>query len=424
MNEKTAQWLVWDRQHCWHPFTNQLDWCDPSFEPLIIERGQGVWLWDSEGRKYFDGNSSIWTNIHGHSHPHINAAMKAQIEEISHSSFLGFGNARASELAAALCDFFPSNTLERVFFSDDGSTAVECAVKMALQYRMQSGEPQRTKLVAFANAYHGDTMGAASLGGVSLFFERFRKFGMDVSFVRNLDELYLLDNTTISAVVIEPLIQGVNQMHLWPTGMLKQLRNWCNAKDVHLILDEVMTGFGRSGTMFACEQEDVIPDFLCLAKGLTGGYLPLAATMTTDAIYRAFLGSENTFYYGHSYTANPLGCAAALANLQLFKTENTLADIRAKSDEFGKLLEDNFSRHVIRRCGMMSGIEVRQNNGSPYAASEQVGARICYAARNHGLLTRPIRDTIVLMPPLCSTIEELRYAVNALSAAMEDGCGA
>jgi adenosylmethionine-8-amino-7-oxononanoate aminotransferase len=247
---------------------------------------------------------------------------------------------------------------------------------------------------------------------------------MDVSFVRNLDELYLLDNTTISAVVIEPLIQGVNQMHLWPTGMLKQLRNWCNAKDVHLILDEVMTGFGRSGTMFACEQEDVIPDFLCLAKGLTGGYLPLAATMTTDAIYRAFLGSENTFYYGHSYTANPLGCAAALANLQLFKTENTLADIRAKSDEFGKLLEDNFSRHVIRRCGMMSGIEVRQNNGSPYAASEQVGARICYAARNHGLLTRPIRDTIVLMPPLCSTIEELRYAVNALSAAMEDVCGA
>jgi adenosylmethionine---8-amino-7-oxononanoate aminotransferase len=423
MNEKTAQWLAWDRQHCWHPFTNQLDWCAPSFEPLIIERGQGVWLWDSEGRKYFDGNSSIWTNIHGHAHPHINAALQAQMEEISHSSFLGFGNARASELAAALCRFFPPNTLERVFFSDDGSTAVECAVKMALQYRMQSGEAQRTTLVAFTNAYHGDTMGAASLGGVSLFFERFRKFGMDVSFVRNLDELFLLDSNTIAAVVIEPLIQGVNQMHLWPAGMLQQLRGWCDANHVHLILDEVMTGFGRSGTMFACEQEDVIPDFLCLAKGLTGGYLPLAATMTTDAVYRAFLGSENTFYYGHSYTANPLGCAAALANLQLFETENTIAEISAKADTFGKLLEANFPHHVIRRRGMMAGIEVRQNDGSPYAASQQIGARICYAARNHGLLTRPIRDTIVLMPPLCSSIEELRHAVTALRAAMEDVCG-
>lgn len=307
MNEQTQQWLAWDRRHCWHPFTDQRAWCDPEFEPLLLVRGEGVWLWDSEGRRYFDGNSSIWTNIHGHGHPALNAAVQAQLAEVAHTSFLGFANPRAAELAARLCGLFPADTLTRVFFSDDGSTAVECAVKMALQYRMQTGEPKRTRLVAFDNAYHGDTMGAASLGGVSLFFERFRKFGMPVSFVRDLAELRVLEADEIAAVIIEPLIQGVNQMHLWPAGMLRELREWCDATGVHLILDEVMTGFGRTGTMFACQQENVVPDFLCLAKGLTGGYLPLAATLTTEKIYRAFEGPENVFYYGHSYTANPLG---------------------------------------------------------------------------------------------------------------------
>lgn len=417
MNDQTQQWLAWDRRHCWHPFTDQRDWCDPDFEPLMLVRGEGVWLWDSEGRRYFDGNSSIWTNIHGHAHPVLNTAAHAQLTEVAHTSYLGFANPRASELAARLCGFFPSDTLTRVFFSDDGSTAVECAVKMALQYRMQTGASERTRLVAFDNAYHGDTMGAASLGGVSLFFERFRKFGMPVSFVRDLVELRALDAREIAAVIIEPLIQGVNQMRLWPAGMLRELREWCDATGVHLILDEVMTGFGRTGTMFACEREGVIPDFLCLAKGLTGGYLPLAATITTETIYRAFEGPENVFYYGHSYTANPLGCAVALASLHVFAAEKVIERLSHSADFFARILHEAFPRHQVRVCGMIAGIELRRADGSAFPAEEKTGVRVCLAAREFGLLTRPIRDTIVLMPPLCATDEELVFAVEALKKA-------
>ena len=238
----------------------------------------------------------------------------------------------AAELADKLCGFFPPHTLERVFFSDDGSTAVECALKMALQYRQQSGEPQRTRFVAFADGYHGDTLGAASLGGVGRFFDRFRGHGYECGHVRTLEELRGLDARSIAAVVIEPLIQGVNEMRPWPVGMLAELREWCDDSGVHLILDEVMTGFGRTGTMFACQRENVIPDFLCLAKGLTGGTLPLAATLTTDAVYQAFLGApERAFYYGHSYTANPPGCAAALASLRVFGMEQVLEGLPGKT---------------------------------------------------------------------------------------------
>lgn len=420
MNEQTMLWLDLDRRHCWHPFTDQRAWCDPAFEPLVLVRGSGVWLWDSERRRYFDGNSSIWTNIHGHAHPSINAALKRQLDDVAHTSYLGFANPRASELAERLCAFFPEKTLSRVFFSDDGSTAVECAVKMALQYRMQSGEPLRNRLVAFADAYHGDTMGAASLGGVNLFFERFRKFGMPVTFVRNVEEVATLDANEIAALIIEPLVQGVNQMHGWPAGMLRELRQWCDSTGVHLILDEVMTGFGRTGTMFACQQEQVIPDFLCLAKGLTGGYMPLAATLTTDAIYRAFEGSGNVFYYGHSYTANPLGCAAALASLDLFSQEHVMEQLPEKIRAFSDRLRQLFPQHRLRICGLIAGIELRTKNGAAFDPAEHMGAKVCFAARRHGLLTRPIRDTVVLMPPLCSSVDELNFAVDALKAAVDE----
>lgn len=420
MNDQTLLWLEQDRRYCWHPFTDQRAWCDPEFEPLMLVRGSGVWLWDSEGRRYFDGNSSIWTNIHGHTHPVLNAAMKRQLNDVAHTSYLGFANPRAAELAQRLCAFFPKESLSRVFYSDDGSTAVECAVKMALQYRMQSGEPKRTCLVAFDNAYHGDTMGAASLGGVGLFFERFRKFGLPVKFVSNLDELACLDAHEIAAVIIEPLVQGVNQMHQWPTGMLRDLRQWCDLTGVHLILDEVMTGFGRTGTMFACQQEQVVPDFLCLAKGLTGGYLPLAATMTTEAIYRAFEGKNNIFYYGHSYTANQLGCAVALASLDVFEEERVLEQLPEKIAVFSDRLRGAFPQHRLRTCGLIAGIELLKGDGSAHDVNDQMGARVCHAARKHGLLTRPIRDTLVLMPPLCSLVDELHYAVDALKAAVDD----
>jgi adenosylmethionine-8-amino-7-oxononanoate aminotransferase len=412
MRDDTRRWIDADKAHCWHPFTPQQAWTEG--EPLVLVRGEGAWLWDSEGRRYLDGNSSIWTNIHGHRHPRLNAAIARQLGEIAHSSYLGFANPRAGELAERLCRFFPPGTLERVFFSDDGSTAIECAMKMAIQYRQQTGEDERDGFIAFDQAYHGDTLGAASLGGVTRFHDRFRKHGLPVRFVADLDALRALPDGVVAAtaaVVIEPLIQGVNEMRPWPAGMLRELRAWCDARGVHLILDEVMTGFGRTGTMFACQREGVIPDFLCLAKGLTGGYLPLAATLTTGAVYDAFLGGpERAFYYGHSYTANPLGCAAALANLEIFEHEGTLAALQPKIALLAELIAELAAGQPrvreVRQCGFVAGIEFDRD-----------AAAICVAARDHGLLTRPIRNTVVLMLPLCVTESELRTAVAAIAVA-------
>ena len=321
--------IAQDKAHCWHPFTRQGEWCAPEHDPLMIVRAEGVWLYDSDGKKYLDGNSSIWTNIHGHCRPEIAEAIAKQAATLDHSSYLGLGHPLASELAGKLVSYFPKRTLERVFFSDNGSTAVEAALKMSLQSRMQRGEDERTRFLAFHNAYHGDTLGAASLGGVNRFFSRFQSSGFETEFLSSAEDLGSVDSSTVTAVVIEPLIQGVNEMRPWPKGMLRQLREWTLEKGVHLILDEVMTGFGRTGTMFACQQENVIPDFLCVAKGLTGGTVPLAATLTTERVYDAFLGGkENAFYYGHSYTANPIGCAAALASLRIFKTDEVLESLQ------------------------------------------------------------------------------------------------
>ncbi len=423
MRDDTRRWIQADKSHCWHPFTRQGEWCVPDHEPLVLVRGEGAWLWDSEGRCYLDGNSSIWTNIHGHAHPGISAAIRKQLEKTAHLSFLGFTHPGAVELAEKLCAFFPPQTLERVFFSDDGSTAVECALKLALQYRMQSGEPERRHFIAFADGYHGDTLGAASLGGVGRFFERFKGLGFPVSHVRNLADLRALDPLQIAAVIIEPLIQGVNEMHVWPTGMLAALRRWCDETGVHLILDEVMTGFGRTGKMFACQHENVVPDFLCLAKGLTGGTLPMAATLTTSTIYNAFLGKpDRAFYYGHSYTANPLGCAAALASLAAFEEEKTLDQLVTKIDHLrtglANLKASQPNIHAVRQCGFIAGIELRQPNGTKFPLESRIGEKICIAARAYGLLTRPILDTIVLMPPLCTTASELDHALTAISTAI------
>ncbi len=410
-----------DKKHCWHPFTRQDLWTDDAHEPLMIERGEGAWLYDSEGNGYIDGNASIWTNIHGHQHPHITGAIKAQLDTIAHSSYLGFGHGLASELAGKLVSFFPETDLQRVFYSDDGSTAVECAMKMALQYRLQNGEPDRVEFVAFADGYHGDTLGAASLGGVEAFFSRFRKFGITVHFVRNLAELAdLAHPERIAGVIIEPLVQGVNQIHVWPSGMLAELRAWTTEQGIHLILDEVMTGFGRTGTMFACQQEEVVPDFLCLAKGLTGGYLPMAATLVTETIYNGFLGgAERAFYYGHSYTANPLGCAAALASLEVFESEQTLIGVQEKAAylayKLSHLANENQAVKVVRRCGLVAGVELKSDKSG-------LGAEVCLKARNYQLLTRPIHNTIVIIPPLSITRDEIDIMVTAIDQAICEVC--
>ncbi|MFN5578849.1 MAG: adenosylmethionine--8-amino-7-oxononanoate transaminase [Akkermansiaceae bacterium] len=398
-----------DKAHCWHPFTLQSEWCDPAHEPLMIVRGEGVWLFDSNGEKYLDGNSSIWTNIHGHCRPEIAEAIAKQAATLDHSSYLGFAHPLASELAEKLVSHFPKNTLERVFYSDNGSTAVEVALKMSIQSRMQTGQEKRTRFIAFDNAYHGDTLGAASLGGVNRFFSRFRNLGYDTQFVASIDALKFIDSSTVTAVVIEPLIQGVNEMRPWPKCMLRELREWTNKLGIHLILDEVMTGFGRTGTMFACQQENVAPDFLCLAKGLTGGTVPLAATLTTNAVYETFLGSsENAFYYGHSYTANPIGCAAAIASLQIFEDEKTLDLLPIKINFLEKQLAElkAKSKHIveIRQCGLVAGIQLKPG----------LGIQTTLAVRNQGLLTRNILDTLVFMPPLCISLDEIEFAIDAI----------
>ena len=427
--EPTRAWIDGDRAHQWHPFTQMRDWCAPGHEPIVIVSARGATLRDSEGREYLDGNSSIWTNLHGHNHPRINAAIAEQLGRFAHCSFLGLTHPGAIELGEELLALFPAGTFARVFYSDDGSTAIEAALRMARQYWQLAGQGRRRRFLSFENAYHGDTFGAASLGGIPMFHQRLASPGageddvLRVGSVAALEEMAAAEAGTLAAAVIEPLIQGAAGMRLWPAGTLRKLRAWCDRHGVLLIADEVMTGFGRTGTMFACEQEGVWPDFLCLAKGLTGGYLPLAATLTTARVYEAFLGEyreRKTFFYGHSYTASALGCAAARASLALFRAERTLERVAELGALLARLLEERLRplRCVgeLRRCGLIAGIDLLEDPGAgrkfPWEA--QTGARVCAAARKHGLLTRPILDTLVLMPPYCVSAEELARMVEAL----------
>lgn len=419
----------WDKKHLWHPFTPMREWCAEEHSPLVLVRGEGAWLIDSTGKRYLDGNSSIWTNIHGHANPVINEAIAAQLERVAHVSFLGTTNPPAIELARRLTEFFPAGTLQKVFLSDDGSTAVEAAMKMALQFWQMEGHPERSRFIAFENAYHGDTLGAASLGGIGAFHRRMAGYEFPLARISDPDELDRLPgfhSGEVAAVVIEPLIQGAAGMRTWPGGLLRTLRKKCDEAGVFLILDEVMTGFGRTGTMFACQQEDVVPDFLCLAKGLTGGYVPLAATLTTERVFNAFLGEVEegkTFYYGHSYSGNPVGCAAALASLDIFRNQRVLENLKPKIARLSSLLAELKAEsgiHEIRQCGLISGIEVRRKNGEPFPWAQRVGAQICLAARSHGLLTRPVMDTIVFMPPLCVDEEEMEGAMRAIRLATRE----
>lgn len=425
----TGSLAALDKCHGWHPFTQMKAWCAEGHEPIILVEGEGAVLRDSRGREYIDGNSSIWTNIHGHGHPKITAAIRDQLDRVAHVSFLGTTNAPAAELAGRLAGLFPPQTLSRVFFSDDGSTAVEAAMKMAVQFWQLSGVPERKRFVAFDQAYHGDTAGAASLGGIGAFHRRFAGHQFPVDRIADPEELDGLNLGEIAAVAIEPLVQGAAGMRVWPRGLLRRLREKCDAIGALLILDEVLTGFGRTGTMFACEQENVIPDFLCLAKGLTGGYLPLAATLTTERVFSAFLGEfdeQKTFYYGHSYTGNALGCAAALASLDVFREENTLEKLQPKIAAMAGLLGGLKSHpcvHEIRQCGFLAGVEVRDRRGEAFPWQARTGGLICEAARKHGLLTRPVLDTIILMPPLCTSESQLRTAVSAIGLAMDEVCG-
>ena len=422
----TARLIAADKKHVWHPFTPMGEWCAPDHEPLVLAEGGGALLWDSEGREYIDGNSSIWTNIHGHNHPRINAAISRQLERVAHTSFLGFTNPAAIELAESLVGLFPRDTLTRVFYSDDGSTGIEAALRISDQFWKLSGS-NRCEFVSFRGGYHGDTAGAASLGA-GLMFGGLRKFDMPIRQVERMEDLEaLLPEITerIQALIIEPLIQGAAGMRLWPAGTLKRVREWCDNTRALLIVDEVMTGFGRTGTMFACDQEGVIPDMMILGKALTGGYLPLAATLLTDKVFapfRAGFSSEETLYYGHSYTGNALGCAAALASLEVFADENVLDSLQSKIERLAeelRVFKGVPAVSDVRQCGFIAAIELDPSS-APHRGG--IGAAVCRAARKHGLLTRPIRNVIVLMPPFCITERQLSQAVSAVRSAIIEVC--
>jgi adenosylmethionine---8-amino-7-oxononanoate aminotransferase len=427
MSLETDALIQFDKAHVWHPFTQMAEWIEPEHEPVVLTSGRGAWLEDSRGRRYLDGNASIWTNVHGHNHPVLNRAISEQLERVAHTSFLGFTNPVAVTLARRLVDLLPGSGLTKVFYSDDGSTAIEVAVKMTVQYFTQTGRPQKIGFVSFENAYHGDTLGASSLGGISLFHDRFKSHQFPVSRIPSVERLASIDASQIGGLIIEPLIQGAAGMRLWPAGTLKVLRRWCDENEILLIFDEVMTGFGRTGKFFACQHEEVFPDFLAVAKGLTGGYLPLAATLTTQQVFSGFLGNpQKTFYYGHSYCGNPLGCAAALANLEIFETEAVLERLQPKIEYLAQQLQElgNLPNvREIRRVGFIAGIEVGTRDGSPFNPADQTGSRICLATRRFEFLTRPVGDVIILMLPLCVTLEEIDHAVSAIGRAIGVVCG-
>lgn len=430
--EKLADW---DKSYLWHPFTQMQDWLTE--DPVIIERGEGVYLIDIDGNRYLDGIASMWTNIHGHNHPKLNTALKTQLENIAHSTLLGYSNIPAIELAKKLVEITPSG-LNKVFYSDNGSTAVEVALKIAIQYWQHKGLKERNLFLQFDNAYHGDTVGAMSVGGIpafhstfsSLLFETIQVSPPETNSEKKKDnktkittdlwlnsvERALSENQgSVAGIILEPLIQGAGGMLISPKGFLKGVEELARQHGTLLIVDEVMTGFGRTGRMWACEHEDVSPDILCTAKGLTAGYLPLAATLTTDDIYEAFLGEYRelkTFFHGHTFTGNPLGCAVALENISIFERENLIEKIQETIQHLHDRLQKFYNlNHVgdIRSCGMAVGIELMANpkRQTLYPFEEKIGIRVCKAALERGAILRPLVNTIVLMPPLQITISEL-----------------
>jgi adenosylmethionine-8-amino-7-oxononanoate aminotransferase len=417
----------WDRRHLWHPFTQQLDWCRE--RPLTIERAEGTDLIDSDGRRYIDGVSSLWCNVHGHRHPLIDGAVREQLGRVAHSTMLGLTHPAAARLAARLVELAPPG-LGRVFYSDSGSSATEIALKMAFQYWRQRGgqHARRTAFVSLRDAYHGDTLGAVSVGGIDLFCGTyspllFPTHRVDPGDSDQLECVLDFHAEEIAAVIVEPLVQGAAGVRVHPPGYLRRVRELCDRHDVFLILDEVATGFGRTGTMFACEQERVAPDFLCLGKGLTGGYLPLAATLTTERVHEGFLGApeeQRTFFHGHTFTGNPLACAAALANLEAFEREDTLLRLQPKIRLLGELLGVIAGMpevSEVRGRGFMVGIDLGEHD-----PALRLGHRVTLEARRRGAIIRPLGDVIVLMPPLAISAADLRRLVEIAAASIRAAC--
>ena len=431
-----------DHTYLWHPFTQMQEWM--AEELSIIERGEGHYLIDVQGKRYLDGVSSLWCNLFGHRREELDRALKEQLNRMAHSTFLGLSHTPGIELAEKLIGIAPSG-LQRVFYSDSGATAVEIALKMAVQYWQLKGQGKRTKFASLVEAYHGDTVGSMSVGysetfhrfhrsmlfpAVRLhpphFFRRFKGMSEEEalqSAIHEADETLSKEKDFLAALIMEPLMQGAAGMWSQPPGYVKALKGICRRNRILFILDEVATGFGRTGKMFACEHDGVSPDILCLAKGITGGYLPLAATLTTEEIFSAFLGEYRefkSFFHGHTYTGNPLGCAVALASLQLFKREKILERMGPRILYLIKRLEQDFLSlpHVgdVRQWGFMVGIELVEDKETlkVYPPERRVGHRVILEARKRGVMIRPLGDVIVLMPPLTITDKELKLLVDVV----------
>ena len=433
-----------DKAHVWHPFTPMAEWT--AGDPVLIASGEAEFLVDTEGNRYVDGTSSLWCNLHGHRRREIDEAVRAQLGRIAHATLLGLGGVPATELAERLVHLAPEG-LTRVFYSDSGATAVEVALKMAFQFWRQcpAPRPARTRFIGLSLGYHGDTLGAVSVGGVDLFHGIFgpllfealrapapycyrcplglRPEGCGLVCAAEMEALLAANADTVAAVILEPLVQGAGGMIVHPAGYLRRVAEACRRHDVLLICDEVATGFGRTGRMFACEHEGVRPDLMCLAKGISGGYLPLAATLATERVYEAFLGEPHearTFFHGHTYTGNALGCAAGLASLEIFRNERVLERIGEMARRLGDLLAPVATLpHVgeVRQRGLMVGIELVADRTSraAYAAEERRGWKACLAARKHGVWVRPLGDVVVLMPPYCTSPESLARLVDGVA---------
>lgn len=430
-----------DKKYIWHPFTQMQEWLkDPQ---VIIESGKGSILTDIHGKNYIDGVSSLWVTVHGHRKKEIDDAVVAQLKKIAHSTLLGLSNVPAVLLAEKLVKITPPG-LTKVFYSDSGSTSVEIALKIAFQYWQQKGPKFRakTKFIALKEAYHGDTLGSVSVGGIDLFHQIYKpllftsykiespycyRCSLGKSYptcklacAESAEEVLRSRSRETAALIIEPLVQGAAGMIVQPPGFLARIRKLCTKYNVLLIADEVATGFGRTGALFACEHESVAPDILCVAKGITGGYLPLAATLTTQEIYEGFFGEYRefrAFFHGHTYTGNPLACAAANASLQLFQKEKTLAKLQGKIAYVSRELEQfKELAHVgdVRQRGFMVGIELVKDKRTkePYPPEDKMGVRIILDCRKHGLLIRPLGNVIVLMPPLSISMTELKRMMH------------
>jgi len=443
----TATLRKYDSDYLWHPFTQMSEW--EGAENIVITRGEGSFLIDSEGNRYLDGVAAIWTNVHGHCRAEINQAVKDQVDRLEHSTLLGLSNDRAALLAKRLVEIAPPG-LCKVFYSDNGSTAVEIAVKMAFQYQNQIGRGERTKFIRFDNAYHGDTVGSMSVGGIDIYHEVYapllfptikapspycyrcrlspegdsRSCGMLC--LKELERLMEQHAHELAGLVIEPAVQGAGGMIVQPAGFVKKVRELCDRFEVLMIADEVAVGFGRTGAMFACEKAGVPPDLMAISKGISAGYLPLAATLTTRKVYDAFLGSYSelkTFFHGHTFTGNPIACAAALASLEIFEQDRLLESLVPKIAYLEKRLQGLLELPQVgdvRQEGMIGGIELVADKKSrqAYPWEERVGVRVCLEARKHGLFLRPLGNVIVVFPPLSISLDELAMLMDGIESSI------